>query len=62
MDFQIYIVSLTNELQQVIHDVGKQSIVNGIQYKSAQRYSFRVIQSVNIEEEEAEGQKKKILV
>ena len=53
------IVSLTNELQQVLHDVGKLSISNGIQSKSAQRYACRVIQSVNREEEEAEGEKRK---
>ena len=32
------IASLTNELQQVLHDLGKRSIGNGIQPKSAQRY------------------------
>ena len=33
------IVSLTNELQQLIHDVGKQNIDNGIQPRSEQRYA-----------------------
>ena len=45
------IASLTNELQQVLHGVGKQSIGNVIQPKSAQRYARRLIQLVNIEEE-----------
>ena len=51
------IVRLTNELEQVLRDVGKQSIGNGIQPKYAQRYVCIVIQHVNREEEEAEGQK-----
>ena len=46
-------VSFTNEIQQVLHDVGKWSIGNGIQPKSANRYSRRFIQHVNIEEEVA---------
>ena len=48
-------MSLTNELQQVIHNVGKQNISNGIQSKYTQRYDHRVIKRVNREEEEAEG-------
>ena len=43
--------------QQVLHDVGKQSISNGIQSKSAQRYARIVIQRVSREQEESEGQK-----
>ena len=53
------IVSLTYELQQVLNDVGKENISNGTQTKSSQRYSHRIIQCVNIEEEESEGQKRK---
>ena len=49
-----------NELQQVLHDVGKRRTGNGIKPKSAQRYFHRVIQRVNREEEEAEGQKRKM--
>ena len=32
-----------NEIQQVLHDVGKLSISNGIQSKYQQRYGRRVI-------------------
>ena len=45
------IASFTNELQQVLHDVGKGSIGNVIQPKSARRYSHSVIQRVNGEDE-----------
>ena len=38
-----YIASFTNDIQQVIHGIGKQSIGNGIKPKSAQRNSHRVI-------------------
>ena len=48
---QIDTTSFANELQQVIHDVGKQIISDGIQPKSAQRYERRIIQRVNREEE-----------
>ena len=37
------IANFTNELQQVLHDVGKKRIGNGIKPQSAQRYSCRVI-------------------
>ena len=53
------IASLTNELQQVIHDAGKQSISNDVQPKYAQRYFHRFIQCVNREKEEIEGYKRK---
>ena len=43
------VVRLTNDLQQGIHKVGKQSISNGIKAKSAQRYAHWVIQHVNKE-------------
>ena len=42
-----YIVSISNKLQQVLHDVGNQIIVNGMQSKSAIRYAPIVIQRVN---------------
>ena len=45
------IVSFTNELQQVIHDVDKRSIGNVIETKSAQIYFHKVIQRVNREKE-----------
>ena len=41
------IATFTNELQQVLHDVGKQRIDNGIKPQPAQRYAHRVIQRVN---------------
>ena len=41
------IVILTNDLQQMLHDLGKQSIQNLVQAKSSQRYSHRFIQRVN---------------
>ena len=50
-------MSLNNELQKLLHDIGKQRTGNGIQHKSAQRYAHRVIQRVNKEEEKAEGRK-----
>ena len=53
------ILTFTNELQQVIHEVCKLSIGNLFQPKSAQRYARRVIWRLNREEEEAEGQKRK---
>ena len=48
------IVSFTNELQQVLHAVGKQIIGTVIQQKYSKSYARRFIQRVNIEEEEAE--------
>ena len=51
------IATLTNELQQVLNDLCKQSIGNIIQHKTAQRYNHRGIKSVNREDEEVEGQK-----
>ena len=43
------IVILTDELQQVLHDISKRSIVNLFQPKLAQRYDRRFIHSVNRE-------------
>ena len=54
-----YTRSLANELQQVLHDVGKRSIVNLIKHKSARRYTHRVIEKVNKEEGQPEQQKRK---
>ena len=48
------IVILTNEIQQVLYDVGKKRTSNGIQPKSAQRYDCIFIQIINREDEEAE--------
>ena len=53
-------MSLTNEINQVLYDVGRKSISNVIQYKSARRYAHIFIQRVNIQEEEAKLQKRKI--
>ena len=41
------IYTFTNELQQVLHDVGKRIISNIIKSKSTQRYDCRLIQRVN---------------
>ena len=40
-------LSFTNELQQLLHEVGTQSIGNGIQPKSTQSYARRVNQLLN---------------
>ena len=53
------IQTFTDELQQVIHGVGGQSIGNGIKLASAQSYSRRLIQRVNISEERSKGQKRR---
>ena len=53
------IVIFSNELQKVLHDVGKRIIGNIIQPKFTQGYARRVIKCVNREEEEAEGQKRR---
>ena len=42
----------------MLHDVGGQSMVNGIKPAPTQMYSHRLIQSVNINEKGAEGQKR----
>ena len=54
------ISSFTNELQQVIRDVGKQIIGNGIQPQYSQKYAHRFIQHVNIEGKESEEQKRRM--
>ena len=43
----------------MLHYVFKIIISNGIQVKSAQRYARRVIKCMDIEEEQAEGKKRK---
>ena len=52
-----YIQTFTDELQQVLHDVGGKIISNGIKPASLQRYDHRLIQRVSINEEVSEGQK-----
>ena len=42
-----YIYTFTNKLQQVIHDVGKKIIGNGIKPQSSPRYARRLIWCVN---------------
>ena len=56
---KIYIAILTNELQEVVHDVRKRIIHHLVQEKFAQRYAIRVIQHVYLEEQEAQEQKRK---
>ena len=51
--------SLANELQKVLHDIGKRSTGNVIKHKSAQRYTHRVIEQVNKQEGQTERQKRK---
>ena len=50
---------LTNELQQVLHDVLKRRIGNGIQHKSAQRYACKFVRQLNKEEGKVEGKQHK---
>ena len=38
-----YTISLTNELQQVLYDIGKKIIVNVIRHNYEKRYAHRVI-------------------
>ena len=57
----IDIKTSTNDIQQVIYDLVQKIIGNAIKSEAAQRYSRRVIQIVNREEEEAEGQKRKTI-
>ena len=56
----IYIHTFTDKLQQVLHGLDEQIIDNGIKPASSQRYSHRLIQRVNINEEGSEGQKIRI--
>ena len=50
-----YIHTFPDEIQQVLHGVGGKSIGNDIKPASAQRYTRRLIQRVNINEEGSEG-------
>ena len=49
--------TFTDELHQVLHDVGRKIIDDGIKPLSAQGYSLRLIQLVNRNEEVTDGQK-----
>ena len=51
--------SPARELQQVIHDIGKQRIGNRIKQNFTQRYYYRVIERVDKEERKSEGQIRK---
>ena len=53
----IDIQTFTDELQQVLHDVGEQIIGNVIKPESEKSYARRLIQHVNINEEGSEIQK-----
>ena len=47
--------TFTDKLNQVLHDVGRKIIDNGIKPSSAQKYARRLIQRVNRNEEGAGG-------
>ena len=49
------IPNFTNEIQQVLHDLGKQRIGKVIKPQSEKIYSRRVIKHVNKEEEKNRG-------
>ena len=51
--------TISNELQQVLHDVGRRDVTKTITPYSALRYARIVIARVNKEEENVEGQKRK---
>ena len=53
-----YSIILSNDLQKVLHSVGKQNIVDEINSKSAIQYARKVVERVNKEEAKAEGPKK----
>ena len=57
MSFQGILTPVYNELQQVIHGVGRWYNSKTIKTNSALRYSRRVIAHVNKEEGNSEGQK-----
>ena len=50
--------TISDELQQVMHGVGRRESKKPIKSRSALRYACRVIARVNKEEENAEGQKR----
>ena len=51
--------TISDELQQVLHGVGRRDVAKTITPDSALRYARRVIAQVNKEEDNAEGQKRK---
>ena len=51
---------ISNEIQQVLHGVGRQDVTKTITPDSALRYARRVIARVNKEEDNEEGQKRKM--
>ena len=53
--------TFTDELQQVLHDVGVWIVINDIKPLSAQRYACRLIQRVNINKEISEVQKRRTI-
>ena len=58
MAFRGDTITISNELQQVLHGVGSRDANKTITPDSALRYARRVIACVNKEEENAEGQKR----
>ena len=48
--------TFTDNIQQVLHDIGGQLIVNDIKPSSSQRYAHISIQRLKINEETEEGQ------
>ena len=53
--------TIYDELQQVIHSVGRRDANKTIKSRSALRYVRRVIARVNKEEDNAEGHKRKMI-
>ena len=53
--------SISIELQQVLHGVGRRHANNGIKANSVLRYARRVIVCANREEENSGGQKRKTM-
>ena len=51
------IETFTNTIQQLLHDIGKKIIGNGIKPQPTKRHACRLIQHVNRKEEESEGHK-----
>ena len=51
-------IILSDELQQVLHGVGKRSVFRDIKSKSSYRYPRRVIERLKVKEVKAEGQKR----
>ena len=51
--------TISDEIQQVLHGVGRRESIKTIIPRSALRYAHRLIVRVNKEDENAEGQKRK---